>query len=201
MQIISTIRAALAVLLAMGATVTPSLADGFDHAARTGIVHLGKDGAPLFDIPPANAGIPPLLESGAAVSVVIIEPGDMQRLVQATTVGMPVSVPYDDSRLDLDGTNGDTTRYKLALTGDAELQPGAIGIGISGAANRCGTSESTASCDLEPGGAPQSFRVCASREGLHFSIWSGKPLEGTRRWRVYYFLGYDVEPDCTDRDY
>ncbi|MCK4867017.1 MAG: hypothetical protein KAT39_03120, partial [Alphaproteobacteria bacterium] len=70
-----------------------------------------------------------------------------------------------------------------------------------GVADRCGASGTMVSCDLETGGSPQSFRVCASREGLHFSVWSGKPLEGARRWHAYYYLGYDIEPDCTDRDY
>lgn len=201
MPIISTLRAAILALLLMVPTITPSLAAGFDHTARTGIVHLDKAGAPLLEIPSTNAGRPPSLEAGATVSVVIVEPGGVQRLVRAKTAGAAVSVPPGDSRLHHDGATVDTTRYKLAIIGDAELRPGATGFGIAGIADNCETSETVVSCDLEPGGPPYFFRVCASREGLHFSVWSSKPLDGARRWHAYYYLGYDVEPDCTDRDY
>lgn len=45
------------------------------------------------------------------------------------------------------------------------------------------------------------FRSCASGEGLHFSSWLGQPLSGERIWHLYYYLGYDVEPDCHENDF
>lgn len=201
MHILPTLRAAIAVLLLAVATTTPSLASGFDYATRTGIVYLDEAGAPVLEVPWTDSRIRPLLQTGAAVNVVIVGFGGMQRLVPTKIAGMPDLVGPGDSRLHYDGATVNTTRYKLAIVGDAPLQPGAIGFGITGTADSCRTSESAVSCDLEPDGPPQFFRVCASREGLHFSVWSGKPLEGTRRWRAYYYLGYDVEPDCTDGDY
>lgn len=45
------------------------------------------------------------------------------------------------------------------------------------------------------------FRECASSEGLHLTAWRGKPLEGERVWHEYLYLGYDVEPDCTQADF
>lgn len=45
------------------------------------------------------------------------------------------------------------------------------------------------------------FRSCTSQEGLHFSSWLGQPLKGAQLWRVYYYLGYDVEPGCDERDF
>jgi len=45
------------------------------------------------------------------------------------------------------------------------------------------------------------FRTCASTEGVHATAWSGVPLASPRRWHAYYYLGYDVEPDCTPADY
>lgn len=47
---------------------------------------------------------------------------------------------------------------------------------------------------------PVSFRVCTSSEGLHFTVWRGKPLLGTRVWHCYFYLGYDVEPSCRPLD-
>ena len=44
-------------------------------------------------------------------------------------------------------------------------------------------------------------RSCASSEGLHFTLWAGEPLKSTRLWHMYYYLGYDVEPDCQPADY
>jgi hypothetical protein len=45
-----------------------------------------------------------------------------------------------------------------------------------------------------------SFRVFTSTEGLHFTLWQGKPLLGTRVWHGYFYLGYDVEPSCKPLD-
>ena len=56
------------------------------------------------------------------------------------------------------------------------------------------------SADLDGDGQAEFFRACTSSEGVHFTIWSGRPLEGRLRWHQYYYLGYDVEPDCTDKD-
>ncbi len=55
--------------------------------------------------------------------------------------------------------------------------------------------------DLEGNGTPEYFRMCSSSEGLHLTIWSGEPLVGPRRWHFYYYLGYDVEPNCSEADY
>ena len=51
-----------------------------------------------------------------------------------------------------------------------------------------------ASIDQPPG---LLLRSCTSNEGVHFTAWSDAPLTGTRRWHRYYYLGYDVEPNCT----
>jgi len=46
-----------------------------------------------------------------------------------------------------------------------------------------------------------SFRSCSSTEGLHFSAWSGTRTKQHPVWRRYYYLGYDVEPTCVERDF
>ena len=62
-------------------------------------------------------------------------------------------------------------------------------------------SEKPVQVDLDGDGVQESFRLCTSNEGLHFTVWSGKPLEGTRRWHRYHYLGFDVEPNCVEADY
>lgn len=49
---------------------------------------------------------------------------------------------------------------------------------------------------IEPARPSWRFRTCASEEGIHATAWSGVPLSSPRRWHTYYYLGYDVEPDC-----
>jgi hypothetical protein len=44
-------------------------------------------------------------------------------------------------------------------------------------------------------------RSCTSQEGLHLTLWSGEPLRSTRVWHAYWYLGYDVAPDCQPADY
>jgi len=43
-------------------------------------------------------------------------------------------------------------------------------------------------------------RGCTSSEGLHLTLWTGEPLKSTRLWHTYYYLGYDVEPNCRPGD-
>lgn len=45
------------------------------------------------------------------------------------------------------------------------------------------------------------LRDCASSEGLHLSVSRGRPLQCKRTWHRYYYLGYDVDPDCADADF
>jgi hypothetical protein len=37
-----------------------------------------------------------------------------------------------------------------------------------------------------------TFRQCSGSESLHLTAW----LAGRRVWHGYYFLGYNVDPDC-----
>lgn len=60
--------------------------------------------------------------------------------------------------------------------------------------------ETGVTADIDGDGQLEIFRTCTSSEGVHLTVWTGKPLEGQRKWHYYYFLGYDVAPDCTERD-
>lgn len=58
----------------------------------------------------------------------------------------------------------------------------------------------TVTIAIEPGQPPTRFRVCASSEGLHATAWAGVPLASKRRWHAYYYLGYDIDPSCSDAE-
>ncbi|OWY67651.1 hypothetical protein B7486_30500 [cyanobacterium TDX16] len=51
--------------------------------------------------------------------------------------------------------------------------------------------------DLDSDGIEESFRACATSEGLYLTVWSGQALTGIRKWHSYYYLGFDIEPTCT----
>lgn len=89
--------------------------------------------------------------------------------------------------------------YTLRLkTGHAEA--GATGLGIA----KSGFSFKHAGglVGFDSGSeTPYYFRTCASAEGLHLTVWKGLPLKGKRVWHRYYYLGYDMEPNCTEADY
>jgi hypothetical protein len=40
---------------------------------------------------------------------------------------------------------------------------------------------------------------CTSSEGVHYTVWTGTPLDSRRLWHAYFYLGYDVEPSCKQR--
>jgi hypothetical protein len=41
-----------------------------------------------------------------------------------------------------------------------------------------------------------SFATCASGEGIHLTAWRGP----RRVWHQFYYLGYDLEPDCSETE-
>jgi hypothetical protein len=41
-----------------------------------------------------------------------------------------------------------------------------------------------------------TFRSCTSADGVHLTAWRG----GARLWHAYYYVGQDLEPDCTDAE-
>jgi hypothetical protein len=47
-----------------------------------------------------------------------------------------------------------------------------------------------------PGETSLTLRRCASTEGLHFSAWTA----GRRVWHEYFYLGYDVDPTCSEAE-
>ena len=54
--------------------------------------------------------------------------------------------------------------------------------------------------DLAGNGEREFFRSCNSAEGVHLTVWSGKPFKGKLKWHSYYYLGYDLQPNCTSKD-
>jgi len=93
----------------------------------------------------------------------------------------------------------DSMQYVVDAPGDTIGRRG-VPIVILGKLAPAAMRGDTVTLLVEPGAEPWRFRSCASLEGIHATAWAGVPLVSTRRWHAYYYLGYDVEPDCTPAD-
>ncbi|MEP6849634.1 MAG: hypothetical protein ABI999_12320 [Acidobacteriota bacterium] len=67
--------------------------------------------------------------------------------------------------------------------------------------SRVASVRGVATADLNADGQKEYFRTCTSGEGVHLTVWNGKPLVGTRVWHSYCYLNYDTEPTCKKKDY
>ena len=52
--------------------------------------------------------------------------------------------------------------------------------------------------DLDGDGQQESFGYCATAEGLRFAVEPGSTGGGEALWSGYYYLGYDLQADCSD---
>ena len=76
-----------------------------------------------------------------------------------------------------------------------------FGIGVIRPAKAIQIKNSLASVDLNKDGRLEYFRSCTSNEGYNFTIWIGKPLQGKRIWRSYYYVDFGTEADCKKKDF
>ena len=107
--------------------------------------------------------------------------------------------PADSACLNPDESDHDLHRYEIRMR-KGSLEPSALAIAVFASSRPFVKHGDSVNADVDGDGVPESFRSCASSDGLHLTVWSGKPLEGRRRWHQYYYLGYDVEADCTAKD-
>jgi hypothetical protein len=168
-------------------------ADRFSFDSGVGVVDDNAEGRLCLTISNPN------LADGTEVS--IVRPDRPQRVARATVEG---KAARSCSR-NPDAADPNASFYTLKLVGGKQTLvtegPLPASIAVVGAAKRVNVSRGTASGDLDGDGRAEFFRVCASTEGNHLSVWSGRPLAGKRRWHSYYYLGFDVVPDCKKKDY
>jgi hypothetical protein len=94
----------------------------------------------------------------------------------------------------------DSMEYVVDAPGDTIGWAG-VPIIIVGSAPAVVMRGDTVTLAIEPGKPSWRFRTCASIEGIHATAWSGVPITAPRRWHAYYYLGYDVDPDCAPEEY
>ena len=52
--------------------------------------------------------------------------------------------------------------------------------------------------DLNKDGKDEQFFSCTTFEGIQYSVWDGEFNKSNMLWEGYYYLGYDLEPNCPD---
>lgn len=89
--------------------------------------------------------------------------------------------------------------YRIRVLRDS-LETGAPAFAIANFNGAFTVSADGVTADLEGDGSPELFRACTSTEGVHLTVWTGTPPQGTRRWHRYFYLGYDVDPTCSEAE-
>jgi len=165
--------------LTAGAVPAPGL------AARLGVVTRWGNGCHVLQL----AGPAP----AAGTPVQLVRLSTPQAVAEAHVVV---------ARACFDGGGGPVQGRLVALDlGEVELEAGEVAIGVVDPPRPVEVHEGHAGVELEGDGVPLRFRACTSAEALHLTAWSGKPLEGPRRWHAYHYLGRDVAPTCQEADW
>ena len=91
--------------------------------------------------------------------------------------------------------------YPVSVRGGVRPTPGTFWFAFLAPEGALRVASDVVSGDLDGDGIREFLRICTSMEGFHYSVWSGAPLTGRRRWTSYVPLHYDVEPSCDARDF
>ncbi|HKQ76434.1 MAG TPA: hypothetical protein VJ810_22255 [Blastocatellia bacterium] len=159
---------------------------GFDYTTQIGILVLNEDKQHRLEIKNPN------LAPNEKVVIVDVDYDGRQTIKRAEIVEKVSGVCSERGVND----KGDAC-YKLrAVSGDID-QSGAAFV-IAKTSVPLTNLKGRVSADLDKDGKQEHFRVCTSMEGLHMTVWSGTPLKGKRQWHRYFYLGWDVEPNCKD---
>jgi len=90
--------------------------------------------------------------------------------------------------------------YRIRIAG-AEWQGSGYQVAIVDPKHPLSVQDGRVIGDIDEDGTPEFFRLCFSNEGVHYQVWTGTPLEGRGRWHWYVYAGYDLEYNCTEKEY
>jgi hypothetical protein len=134
----------------------------------------------------------PGLTSGATLT--LIQPDARQSVLVATIV-RPAPVCERLERAMISGPY-----YLVQPATSTVSESGSLWLAFSGSVGTRRISSGEMVVQLSAVFPNAQVRSCTSYEGLHLTVWAGTPLTSQRLWHQYYYLGYDVEPSCDERD-
>jgi hypothetical protein len=120
-------------------------------------------------------------------------------LIEAT-IEEQLAAPCNGSVDQADPDGAGPSFYRLRMLGKPKAA-GASAVAVVDPAGQISLRDGTLDADLDGDGTSESFRTCASSEGVHYQVWSGPPLTGQPRFHWYFYAGYDTMPTCTANEY
>jgi hypothetical protein len=138
-----------------------------------------------------NANIAP------STPVTLVSPMPPQAFIQADVTGpsqraCPISKDVDPtvSNYDIHVTQGSVPKLTPV-------------IGVLGASAPFSMApNNSVQADLDQNGTMKTFRACSASNGIHLTVWSANPLDGTLLWHGYYYEPSNpgLGPSCTARE-
>lgn len=128
----------------------------------------------------------------------LITPMPPQTTTQAEIAGTPNN-PCPITK-DVDTT---VSNYDLQVPAGATLTKLTPLIAVTGtAAPLTMGPNNNVHADLDQNGKTETFRACSANDGIHLTVWSGDPLNGTLLWHGYYYEAGNpgLGPACTPKE-
>jgi hypothetical protein len=141
-----------------------------------------------------NAGCATVVEDGLTVGqpVAVVVLSEPRRLIKGFITSKSASPCADFSNTGLASLS-----YALGFP-DAKLEPGELGILIGNAVSSLHINERTGVVAMN--GIRYKFDECTSHEAVHLTVRSSTGSRSQLVWHDYVYLGYDVEPTCTQKE-
>ncbi|MEO6391430.1 MAG: hypothetical protein ABIP75_06230 [Pyrinomonadaceae bacterium] len=167
--------------------------NGFDFSKRVGVATVNDKKELCLAIPNSS------LIAGSRLTLIITD--GRQSAGEAIVVNPLVAACTENA-----GTEDGNSYYLLKVTkGGSKFIPSdrVFGpfIAIFEVPSPVKVFKGIVTSDFDGNRTREYYRQCTSGEGVHLTIWAGRPLRGKRLWNWYHYLGYDVVPNCKQADY
>lgn len=162
-------------------------ANSFDYQTQIGIVEFFPDAAPCMTIQNAS------LKATDSVHIVVLDEPQALEIAKVQK-----KLPKSCSR-DPNADPADAFYLLDSQSKSATARP--VSLAIAKFSGQFRVQDGLVRADLAGNSSMNSFHSCTSSEGLHLTVWDGAYGASTRKWHSYYYLGYDVEPTCSEKDY
>lgn len=166
----------------------------FNIQEKIGIAELKADGIGCLRTKNTD------LAEKQSITVIVSLSEEKQKVITANidkkltqSCGRPASESADKNP-------GENAFYSFSFSAVQEIESFEIGIAVINSNGSAVIQNGSAEIDLDGDGKPEFFRKCTGFEGVHFTVWSGKPLQGERIWHSFYYVDYETEPSCKKQD-
>jgi hypothetical protein len=170
-----------------------------DSAVRLGVALRDADGRWCGTF--AGEGGGPQLEVGDAVTIVWTDSSAWRASVTGQVQSVrdaPCGRDAPGATVERDANAGPRlAAYYLTVTDSVPDAVASVAHAVVGTSVWRFGPDDTAVGDIDGDGIEEILRACTSLEGLHLTMWRG-PL--TRVAHYYHYLGYDVEPSCSESE-